>query len=128
MVRARLFANQQPGTVEVTSHSYFEGEADQNLKLPKAVLENELWNKIRIDPMGLPTGDIRVIPSLEYIRMGHKEIKAYEAHGELVEENGMMAYSLNYPKLERTLTIHFTSIYCSYLNSIICYFVCFRYF
>ncbi|AKA36157.1 hypothetical protein [Flagellimonas lutaonensis] len=96
---------------EVTSHSYFEGEADQNLKLPKAVLENELWNKIRIDPMGLPTGDIRVIPSLEYIRMGHKEIKAYEAHGELVEENGMMAYSLHYPKLERTLTIHFTSAF-----------------
>lgn len=94
---------------ELTSHSYFEGEADQNFTLPKTVLENELWNKIRINPQGLPTGSIEVIPSLEYIRLGHKEVKAYQAKGELTEENGIMTYTLNYPELERTLTINFSS-------------------
>ena len=39
---------------EVTAHSYFEGEADQNMKLPKTWLENELWNLIRINPNELP--------------------------------------------------------------------------
>ncbi|HET8735298.1 MAG TPA: septum formation inhibitor Maf, partial [Pricia sp.] len=41
---------------EVLSHSYFQGEADQHLKLEKTILEDELWNKIRIDPTSLPIG------------------------------------------------------------------------
>ena len=32
------------------SHSYFEGEADQNLILPKTASEDELWNLIRFNP------------------------------------------------------------------------------
>ena len=94
---------------ELTSHSYFEGEADQSLTLPKTILENELWNKIRINPQGLPTGTIEVIPSLEYIRLAHKQAKAYSAIGELSEENGITTYTLNYPSLERTLTINFST-------------------
>ncbi|WP_338039404.1 hypothetical protein [Maribacter litopenaei] len=35
---------------QVTSHSYFESEADQSFGLNKTLLENELWNKIKISP------------------------------------------------------------------------------
>ncbi len=88
---------------EIMSHSYFEGEADQNLKLDKAILENELWTKLRLDPKSLPTGNLEVIPSLEFIRLKHIPLKAYKVSAEL--ENG--TYTLNYPELNRTLNINF---------------------
>lgn len=96
---------------EVMSHSYFESEGDQDLKMEKAILENELWNKIRIAPDDLPTGDIQIIPSLEYIRTGHKEIKAYNATASLSGNGELKSYTINYPELERTLTINFTATF-----------------
>lgn len=94
---------------EFMSHSYFESEADQELSLEKAVMENEIWNKIRIHPEDLPVGDLKMIPSLEYIRLRHKEAKAYNATASLTEDREMMSYSITYPELERTLTINFSS-------------------
>ncbi len=94
---------------EFTSHSYFEGEADQHFNMDKAILENEIWTKVRIDPTDLPTGEIEVIPALEFIRLGHKELKAYQAMGSISEKDGITTYILTYPDLERTLTINFTT-------------------
>ncbi len=94
---------------DMMSHSYFESEADQDLKLDKTILENELWNKIRIEPAGLPTGDFDVIPSLEYIRLSHKEVKAYKASLALTHTEGVSTYEINYPELERTLKINFST-------------------
>ena len=94
---------------EITSHSYFESEADQQVKLEKSYLENELWNKIRINPSSLPVGEIEVFPSLEYIRVGHKPIKAYKANAELTEVNGISTYQIQYPELQRMLRIDFDS-------------------
>ncbi|MEX0288976.1 MAG: septum formation inhibitor Maf [Flavobacteriaceae bacterium] len=93
---------------EIMSHSYFESEADQNISLEKAVLENEIWTKIRINPEELPTGKLKMIPSLEYIRVGHKEIKAYDVSAKLEEAGSNFTYTVNYPELERTLSISFT--------------------
>ncbi len=94
---------------DVMSHSYFESEADQNLKLEKTILENEIWNKIRIDPANLPVGAFDVIPSMEYIRLSHKELKAYKANLTLSTTEGMSTYEINYPELERTLKINFST-------------------
>lgn len=88
---------------EIMSHSYFEGEADQNFKLDKAILENELWTKLRINPKSLPTGKLKIIPSLEFTRLKHKTIKPYQASATLSENT----YSINYPELNRTLSINF---------------------
>jgi len=94
---------------EFTSHSYFEGEADQSFSMDKTILENEIWNKIRVNPKNLPLGDISVVPSLEFIRLRHQELKAYKAKGNISSKDGITSYSLSYPELERTLTINFTS-------------------
>jgi hypothetical protein len=67
------------------------------------ILENELWTQLRIDPTSLPTGELKIIPSLEFIRLKHIELKAYEAIAELTKGS----YKITYPKLNRTLTIHF---------------------
>lgn len=94
---------------EVVSHSYFEGEADQELELPKTWLENELWNLIRINPEELPTGEINIIPSFEYTRMAHKDLTAYMADVALVQGDSISTYSLIYPSLQRELKISFQS-------------------
>lgn len=88
---------------EILSHSYFEGEADQNFKLDKAILENELWTKLRINPKSLPTGNIRIIPSFEYSRLRHINIKPYQASA-ILNSN---SYNISYPELNRTLSITF---------------------
>jgi hypothetical protein len=91
---------------EVVSHSYFETEADESIQLGKTVLENELWNKLRLDPEGLPVGNLEIVPSFEYIRLSHKSLKAYNANAKLAQNNGLFTYEITYPELERTLTIY----------------------
>ncbi len=90
---------------EIISHSYFESEADEHFTLKKAILENELWTQLRIDPKSLPTGDLKIIPSLEYTRLKHVPLKAYKASTKLSENS----YSITYPELNRTITIQFNS-------------------
>lgn len=94
---------------EVTSHSYFEGEADEHFSLEKTWLEDELWTLLRIDPALLPQGDIEIIPSLEYTRLRHKEIKAAQAKAVLTKTDSLSNYTVNYPATDRTLRIWFTT-------------------
>lgn len=92
---------------EINSHSYFESEADQSLELDKNILENELWNKIRINPENLPVGKHKVIPSLESIRLSHSKLKPYDAILTLTKKGAVSTYTINYPELKRTLEINF---------------------
>ncbi|MEX0998239.1 MAG: septum formation inhibitor Maf [Flavobacteriaceae bacterium] len=94
---------------EIKSHSYFEGEADQEYNLTKTHLEDEIWTQIRVDPSDLPVGEIEIIPSMEFSRLRHKEFKAYKAIASLEEIESSFEYSINYPELDRTLTIWFES-------------------
>jgi hypothetical protein len=97
---------------EIQSNSYFESEADQNFSLEKTILENELWNKIRINPNNLPIGEVSIIPSLEFLRQTHKELKAYNATLKLEAKNdAIQTYTLVYPELERTLEIDYTTAF-----------------
>lgn len=96
---------------EISSHSYFESEADQDLLLDKTILENELWNKIRVNPAGLPVGEVSVLPSMEFIRLSHKEFKSYDARTSLTEKEGYSTYRIEYPGLDRVLEIVFTTTF-----------------
>lgn len=95
---------------EIRSHSYFEGEADRVFSLNKTYLEDEVWTLIRINPDELPTGTIAIIPSFEFARLRHKEIKPYRADASLKLIDGMQIYSLHYPDLNRTLSISFEPV------------------
>lgn len=88
---------------EVLSHSYFEGEADENFNLPKSVLENELWTQLRIDPKSLPVGNLQAIPSFEFLRLLHVPLRAYNASADLTRDT----YTISYPDLNRSLSITF---------------------
>lgn len=94
---------------EFTSHSYFEGEADQNIAFDKALLENEIWNKIRINPADLPIGEIEIVPSLEFFRIKHIPIKAMSANATIATKDGISSYTIDYGTASRKLTINFTA-------------------
>ncbi|PXX25634.1 septum formation inhibitor Maf [Arenibacter sp. ARW7G5Y1] len=93
---------------EVNSFSYFESEGDQTIILDKTHLENEIWNKIRINPNNLPVGNIHMVPSMEYLRLAHKQLKAYGAKAELNLDADPNTYKITYPELDRTLAISFS--------------------
>lgn len=94
---------------EVESHSYFASEADQRFSLPKNWLEDELWTLLRLDPHALPQGKLDIVPSFEYLRLLHKEVKPYPAEAALVLGDSVSHYELTYPRLKRTLRISFGS-------------------
>ncbi len=92
---------------EIESHSYFEKEGDQRVALPKSALEDEIWNKIRINPEDLPVGSFTMLPSLEYIRLSHLPFRAYDVIAKVSITGDLKTYELNYPDLERTVKISF---------------------
>jgi len=93
---------------QIQFYSYFESNADRNIDLKKHILENELWNQLRISPKNLPVGELQIIPSFEFLGLHHKEFKAFDAIASLEEQGSFLIYTINYPKLERTLSIQVT--------------------
>jgi len=99
------------GSFEIVSHSYFEQEADQEVNLEKVPLEDEIWTQIRLAPGELPLDSLEMLPSLEYLRLAHKEIKAYPAVATLTQTDSLSDYELSYPELERSLRIQFQTAF-----------------
>jgi len=96
---------------EIQFYSYFESNADRKINLKKDILENELWNQLRISPKNLPVGELQIIPSFEFLGLNHKEFKAFDAIASLVEEGAFLIYTIKYPKLNRTLSIKATKYF-----------------
>ncbi|MFC3415094.1 hypothetical protein [Algoriphagus hitonicola] len=95
----------------VQMFSYFESEGDQELKID-AKPEDELFNLIRLNPDLIPTGDVRLIPSLIYQRFSHTPLKAERA--EISIEQGSentKELIVEYPSLKRTLTVRFKQFF-----------------
>ncbi len=112
-VYAQLNNKQQ---FEINAYSYFAKEGDSHITLSKDYLENELWNLIRIEPESLPEGEIKIIPSLEYLRTAHKEIKAYNATASKSSDESNWVYKIYYPELARSLSITFSKAFPYYIE------------
>lgn len=110
--------NTREGNYEQQLHSYFEAEADQKHTISANFLEEELMNRIRMDYRSLPVGDdLEVIPGLTFLRLRHQTFRAYSAMAQLDDYTGdhftgdaLKVYTLEYPDLNRTLAIVFSSV------------------
>lgn len=69
-----------PAPIRRTSHSYFDGEADEEDLLalhPKGVVEDALWHWVRgftgpaLDPGG--KADLRILPAIKRLRQRHED-------------------------------------------------------
>jgi hypothetical protein len=106
--------NKEKRRYRMRLHSYFEEEADQMTEAPLAILEDELYNRIRINPEGLPTGELELFPGTMYCRLTHTPFEAQPAtatldayEGNTFEGEKLRAYRLSYPDQRRTLEIVF---------------------
>ncbi len=91
----------------IKSHSYFEQEGDERFSVREALLEDELWNFIRLDHENLPVGNIEVLPGLFFTRLNHVDLKVRSAIAEKSETDSAFVYRLTYPDQERNLTINY---------------------
>lgn len=99
---------------KVQVRSYFESEGDVDTTVAPAVLEDELWNRIRMQPEQLPTGKVRMLPSATVARLLHIPFSPIETDATLGEYvgndfagQGLRAYKVVFPSLQRSLEIVF---------------------
>lgn len=77
--------NLEKDSYRLKGFSYFESEGDIDTSLRGAVLEDELWSKLRLNPEILPRGDFELIPSTFYLRLKHKEAGPQKANAKIEE-------------------------------------------
>lgn len=99
--------NLEKGGYHVRGFSYFESEGDQDLQLPKAMLEDELWSRIRLNPSALPTGKVSLIPSAVYTRLRHKPSGVQNADLQVEKGPKESVLKVAYSDIPRTLSIRF---------------------
>lgn len=91
--------------------SYFEGEGDQDLRLPLAMLEDEIWARLRLNPTALPIGKTSVIPSALYTRLRHKPNRAQNAEIHMEKGEKESVLKLTYTDISRSLSIRFETAF-----------------
>jgi hypothetical protein len=91
----------------IKSHSHFEQDGDQLLTVKKTLLEDELWNIIRLDHQNLPIGNIEILPGLLFSRLYHTNIKNQRALAVKKEDELSYTYTVTLAKQEHKLTIEF---------------------
>lgn len=99
---------------ELVGHSYFEGEAEERRQLPRAQLEDGLWNRIRLAPWSLPIGELQAVPATLFSRLRHVALAAVPARASLHEQRAesaegprILRYRLEMPSISRALEVEF---------------------
>jgi len=77
--------NLQEKNYRLRGFSYFESEGDVDVTVPKVVLEDELWTRIRFNPENLPIGKVNLLPSTFYLRLLHQEAKPLSAEASILK-------------------------------------------
>ncbi|MBN8586698.1 MAG: hypothetical protein J0L94_00070 [Rhodothermia bacterium] len=105
--------NLRDGKYSFKGLSYFESEGEETGNLPKVLLEDEVWTKLRLHPEQLPTGNIKIIPSTLFSRLHHHPQQVVEVLAEWEKtpdatfgNRPMRIYKITYANPEpRTLRI-----------------------
>lgn len=103
--------NRRDGNYHATVRSYFQNEGDRDLTLPDAILEDEIWTRIRLAPEQLPSGEIQIIPGAQFQRLAHALPQVQTAHAELATHDTTQVYTLAYTSIDRKLSITFEKAY-----------------
>jgi hypothetical protein len=110
-----LQLNRHGNSYDVQSRSYFESEGDEDFQLPVGFSEDEIWQRLRMNPADLPVGSLKVIPSLVSTRLRHRKlslelavVKNADYSGSQFSGKNLRVYSLSYaPGLPQERTVEF---------------------
>ncbi|MTI32588.1 hypothetical protein [Xanthovirga aplysinae] len=99
---------------DIKTFSYFESEGDKLYQVPVTLLEDEIWQVIRMDPSQLPLGNISLIPSAMISRLLHQPFKPTKARASIKRYVGneflgdsLVVYSLEFRNTGREKKIYF---------------------
>jgi len=93
--------------IRARSFSYFEAEGDEDVWLPLALLEDELWTKIRLGPSKIPTGKVDLLPAATYVRLRHKSFEPAPAFISIEQSGAESTLKITYVGGSRSLFIRF---------------------
>ncbi len=96
---------------QLRGFSYFESEGDQDLHFPLAMLEDEIWTRIRLNPNSIATGKQNILPSSVYTRLRHKPAGAQNADIQIEKGKSESVLKINYTDIPRALNIRFESAF-----------------
>ncbi|WP_375579043.1 hypothetical protein ABWH96_18805 [Marivirga tractuosa] len=99
--------NNKGNNYNLLGRSYFESEGDIEIDLDKVWLEDELWTLLRLDPNQIPEGEIQLFPSTQYLRLKHKDLKAYTANVSIIKNDSLNELKIEVAELERELSIFY---------------------
>jgi hypothetical protein len=94
--------------------SYFEREGDRDLHWKDGIPEDEIWNRIRLNPEELPTGRVRLIPGTMFQRLKHTAWGVHDATAERSAhptDQTLSLYVLEYSDIKRKLTITYQTAF-----------------
>lgn len=97
--------NRSNKSFNLSSMSYFESEGDESLVLKADWLEDELWNRIRIDAETIPLGNIEIIPGSFHIRLTHQPFQVQKAELKKLIGPESTTFELVYKNIDRILSI-----------------------
>ncbi|MEK7257236.1 MAG: hypothetical protein AAB316_20955, partial [Bacteroidota bacterium] len=103
--------NLDGGKYRLSQFSYFEKEGDVSEKLPAAMLEDELLNRLRINPGSIAEGEVKLIPSTFYSRLRHQKLEPRKARIQMKKEGDVNYLVVEYLNFERSLTIGFEAVF-----------------
>jgi len=104
--------NKQGYTMQL--YSYFENEADQQKKVAPVLLEDEIMNRIRINPAMLPIGTIDMMASNQFLRLSHRAFEPTKATASIKNYDGsdfngsdLKVYNIKMPEYQRNVSFIF---------------------
>ncbi len=103
--------NLRNGRYQGLLRSYFEAEGDRTFDFAPAWLEDEIWTRIRLAPETLPTGEVEVVPGLQYTRLWHKAVRPEKADATLRSKGAESEYTIAYRNVPRKLVIRFENAF-----------------
>lgn len=101
--------NLEDDQYKIKEFSYFESEGDKTIKTDDALLEDELWTRLRINPGSIPEGTVELIPGTFFTRLKHTELTPKQATISIQKGEGVSILNVVYLHLERSLTVRFES-------------------
>jgi hypothetical protein len=111
-----LQLNYHQNGYQTLGKSYFEDEVSEECHIDYAMLEDEIWTKIRLLTVdNLPKGNVLMVPSMASLRLRHKKVQAEMVKISLESYKGdstfrgknLMDYKINFPESKRDLRIIF---------------------
>jgi hypothetical protein len=96
-----------------SQYSYFETEGDSKQQLPNALLEDEIWNIIRINPEKIPQGKVSIIRGNIAVRLIHKPLEIVSATITTTNAtmNGKSLKALEIKYADRDLKVYYESTF-----------------